>query len=335
MNIGLYKDTLAARRGADVAVCNLADGLSERGHAVTLFERSELPRQNWRRYDILISSGTNEIRDLAAIDGLPPIIQQFHTDPAYSFRHWIRRWRRCRATRVALRKVAAIQVLREPFREALTRLGIHPPRVDVIGNWAAYIPPAQQDQPFTEHKTIICPGAINRDKNQRLLVQAFNSIAQQFPDWEVHLYGSGKPDFALGPRVRLMGYADLARPYAECAFVAFPSKTEGFPLALVDAAAFGKPALAIQDWIGCGEIVGANVREYAAGLVRLMSDADYRHALGTHCRSYCAEHYARAKILDLWEDLLRAVADTVAPVQRETGSRMPRAAQAARSQRDR
>ena len=141
MNIGLYKDTLAARRGADVAVCNLADGLSERGHAVTLFERSELPRQNWRRYDILISSGTNEIRDLAAIDGLPPIIQQFHTDPAYSFRHWIRRWRRCRATRVALRKVAAIQVLREPFREALTRLGIHPPRVDVIGNWAAYIPP--------------------------------------------------------------------------------------------------------------------------------------------------------------------------------------------------
>ena len=107
-----------------------------------------------------------------------------------------------------------------------------------------------------------------------------------------------------------MGYADLARPYAECAFVAFPSKTEGFPLALVDAAAFGKPAWAIQDWIGCGEIVGSNVREYAAGLVRLMSDADYRHALGTHCRSYCAEHYARAKILDRWEELLRAILAT-------------------------
>ena len=42
MKIAIYKDTLANNRGADVAVRNLAAGLSERGHGVTLFEKDEL-----------------------------------------------------------------------------------------------------------------------------------------------------------------------------------------------------------------------------------------------------------------------------------------------------
>lgn len=38
MKIGIYKDTFANNRGVDIAVKNLADGLSERGHSVTLFD---------------------------------------------------------------------------------------------------------------------------------------------------------------------------------------------------------------------------------------------------------------------------------------------------------
>ena len=41
MKIGIYKDTFSNNRGADIAVKNLAAGLSERGHAVTLFDKSE------------------------------------------------------------------------------------------------------------------------------------------------------------------------------------------------------------------------------------------------------------------------------------------------------
>ena len=41
MKIGIYKDTFANNRGADIAVKNLAAGLSERGHEVTLFDKSE------------------------------------------------------------------------------------------------------------------------------------------------------------------------------------------------------------------------------------------------------------------------------------------------------
>ena len=106
MKIGIYKDTFANNRGADIAVKNLAAGLEERGHIVTLFEKSQFSAKARGDYDVIISTGTNEILDLAKLDGLPPIIQQFHTDPKYPFRHWIKHWKRNRAIKAALKKTA-------------------------------------------------------------------------------------------------------------------------------------------------------------------------------------------------------------------------------------
>ena len=114
MKIAIYKDTFANNRGADIAVKNIAAGLEERGHSVTLFEKREFAGKVRGDYDAIISTGTNEILDLAKVEGLTPIIQQFQTDPAYPFRHWIKRWRRNRAIKAALKKVAVCQVL-SPF----------------------------------------------------------------------------------------------------------------------------------------------------------------------------------------------------------------------------
>lgn len=307
MTVGIYKDTLANNRGADVAVRNLAAGLAERGHSVTLFTKSEFEEKVRGDYDVIISTGTNEILDLAKADRLPPIVQQFHTDPAYPFRHWIKKWRRNRAIKTALEKVAAIQVLREEHRTTLKKLGIAAPRVEVIGNWSSFANKIHSPTPTrnSNSKIILCPGAINKDKNQKLLVDAFRTIAADFPDWEVHLYGNGKVTFRTHPQVKLMGYADLAEPYNNCAFVAFPSKTEGFGLVIADAAAFGKPTLCIKDWIGCGFVVPGTVSAYVAGLRQLMTDAGLRQQMGERARAYCAEHYSREKILDQWEELFR------------------------------
>ena len=312
MKIAIYKDTFANNRGADIAVKNLAEGLAERGHSVALFTKAEFAAKVHGDYDIIISTGTNEILDLAKVEGLPPIVQQFHTDPAYPFRHWIKKWRRNRAIKAALKKVAAIQVLREEHRATLKKLGITAPRVEVIGNWSSFdgvdadSTMRRRGRLLYEKKIILCPGALNKDKNQKLLVDAFRTIAADFPDWEVHLYGKGKPIFKPHPQVKLKGYADLAEPYATCAFVAFPSKTEGFGLVIADAAAFGKPTLCIKDWIGCGLVVPGTVPAFAAGLKKLMTDVAYRESLGESACTYCAAHYSREKVLDQWESLLRS-----------------------------
>ena len=315
MKIGIYKDTFANNRGADIAVKNLAAGLSERGHEVTLFDKSEFAEKVRGDYDVIISTGTNEILDLAKVDGLPPIVQQFHTDPDYPFRHWIKRWRRNRAIKAALKKAAAFQVLREAHVETLQKLiGVSGDRITVIGNWSSFEGYAITTK--SEEKVIICPGAINEDKNQSLLVDAFADVAAEFPDWQVHIYGKGKAkeeaalkkkidSYALRDKIVLKGYADLEEPYGSCAFVAFPSKTEGFGMVIVDAAVFSKPTLMIHDWIGCGEV--ADSRDFALALRRLMSNGDFRRDLGEKSRIYCSAHYSREKILDEWETLLGGV----------------------------
>jgi glycosyltransferase involved in cell wall biosynthesis len=312
MKIGIYKDTFVNNRGADIAVKNLAVGLSERGHAVTLFDKSEFEAKVRGDYDVIISTGTNEILDLVKVDGLPPIIQQFHTDPKYPFRHWIKRWRRNRAINAALKKAAAFQVLREAHVETLQKLiGVSKERITVIGNWSSFEGHAKN---LPEEKIILCPGAINADKNQLLLVDAFAAVADEFPDWQVHIYGRGKAkDEALLSnrikikglmnRILLKGYADLSELYAKCAFVAFPSKTEGFGMVTVDAAMFAKPTLMIHDWIGCGEVVAP--KDFAMGLRKLMVDVEYRNLIGHRSKLYCANNFSKTCILDNWESLLR------------------------------
>ena len=324
MKIGIYKDTFANNRGADIAVKNLAAGLEERGHEVTLFDKTEFARKVRGDYDVIISTGTNEILDLAKIDGLPPIVQQFHTDLAYPFRHWIRRWRRNRAIKAALKKAAAFQVLREAHVETLQRLiRVAADKITVIGNWSNF---ENRIKFLPEEKTILCPGAINDDKNQKLLVDAFATVADEFPDWQVHVYGQGKAkdedalkkrikSHGLERRILLKGYADLTNAYSKCAFVAFPSKTEGFGMVVLDAALFGKPSISIVDWIGaCAEGGGivekASVSGFAEGLRILMSDEGLRVCKGRAAKEFCIREYSKEKILSSWESLLARVASS-------------------------
>ena len=312
MDIAIYKDTFVNNRGADIAIRNLAAGLSERGHVVTLFDKSGFAKKVCGDYDVIISTGTNEILDLAKLDGLPPIIQQFHTDPEYPFRHWIKRYRRNRAIKSALKKAAAFQVLSASHVETLQKLiGVSKEKITVIGNYSQF---EEQAKTWTEEKVILCPGAINSDKNQSLLVDAFAAVADGFPDWQVHVYGRGKAkdESALSKliaakglenRILLKGYADLSLPYARCAFVAFPSKTEGFGMVIVDAAMFAKPTLMLHDWIGVGEVSAP--RDFATALRKMMSDQLSRRASGEKACEYCKRLYSKEKILDKWEVLLK------------------------------
>ena len=326
MKIAIYKDTFANNRGADIAVKNLAAGLEERGHKVALFDKTEFTAKVRGDYDVIISTGTNEILDLAKVKGLPPIVQQFHTDPAYPFRHWIKRWRRNRAIKAALRRSAAFQVLSASHVCKLQKMlrGVAEDRIFVIGNWSAY--ERVEPRECEAEKVIICPGAINNDKNQALLVDVFASIAGEFPDWQVHIYGKGKvkDEVALMKRIKshklegrilLKGYANLTDAYSKCAFVAFPSKTEGFGMVILDAAMFGKPAVSIADWIGACAAGGgiaekASVSRFAEALRNLMTDEKLRVGMGKAAMEFCRREYSKEKILSSWESLLSKVSSS-------------------------
>lgn len=334
MKIGIYKDTLANRRGADMAVENLASALQERGARfgergmgsgeweVVLFEEREFEARMKERWDVVISTGTNELLDLydyfsvrstrstrlplSPVPHFPfPIIQQFHTNPKSQFKwkRFVRNWK----IRRALRHVAAIQVLREEVVRQVAKYG---PPVSVIGNWSEWEGRARMEPP--RGQTIIYPAVWGRGKNQRLAVESFASVSKDFPGWSLELYGNGTPTFPLPEGVVHKGYCDLGAVYASCAFVAFPSLDEGFPLTLVDAAAFGRPAVTVCDWVGAAAVGGGIVAEptvasYSAALRRLMSSEELRCEMGRVANRFCLERYSRKVILDKWETLLESV----------------------------
>lgn len=329
MRIAVYKDTFAARRGADMAVQFLIDGLRERGHDVVVVTDEDADvRGRISGCDVCIAAGTNEI--LLLTDGgrnRPPVktILQLHTHPLYPFRHWLRRWRRCRAIRRAIALADAVQVLLPSHEGVLRRKVGYRGRVYVIGNASRFGTCASSSD---DGQTIIYPAALNADKRQILLIDAFARVAGDFPGWRVVLYGTGKASYekklrarvaaaGLGDRVVFAGYCnDLTAAYSSCSFVAFPSANEGGPLTVVDAGVFRKPVLGLTETPAVAEIITdgetgmlreGTVATYSEGLALLMRDADLRRRLGEAAQCRFSALYSRTAFLNRWENALKDV----------------------------
>ena len=336
MRIIVYKDNLSTGRGADSAVRNFADGLAERGHEVALMEKAEFFARVLARsssdgsrvkpdgFDIIVATGSNEIvdMDMAGYFSRPhraKVVLQLHLAPRgfFKWKHPIRN----RRIRAAFDKPDAVQLLCSSYEAEFRRMAPHP-RIFIIGNYA----PILSSQPsLPDSHTILYPAAaVNRVKNQKMLIEAFALVADEFPEWKVRLLGKDTTPYAascrrlivrrgLASRVELVGFTgDLASEYAGSAFIAFPSTLEGFPLAILEAAWFALPALAQKDLPGVFDIIhdgetgivaDASVHAYAAALRRLMSDGAYRRRLGENARRFCSECYAREQILEQWENL--------------------------------
>lgn len=332
MRIAVYKDSLSTGRGADRAVRNFAAGLAERGHDTVLFEKAALSARLAERWDVIVATGSNEIVDLDSADyfsraGRAKVVLQLHLAPRgfFKWRHPLRN----RRIRVAFDKADAVQVLCSSYSEEFGKIAPHPP-VTVIGNYTEMQagPVKGGDSKEGDARIILYPAAaVNKIKNQRLLIKAFALLANDFKGWNVRLLGKDATPYArrcrrlidrlgLHGRVALVGFTDdLAGEYSRTAFVAFPSKLEGFPLAVLEAAKFALPVVAqsglpgIEDIVtdGTGIVTAPCPAAYAEGLRRMMSDATALRKFGEAACIRCEELYARNKILDQWETFLESV----------------------------
>ena len=333
MRIAIYKDNLSTGRGADRAVRNFAAGLSERGHDAVLFDKGELFARLAERWDVIVATGSNEIVDLDMAgyfgrQNRAKVVLQLHLAPRgfFKWRHPLRNHR----IRKAFDKADAVQVLCSSYAAEFSRIAPHPP-VTVIGNYTEMqgdAEPGNAKVLQVRQPIILYPAAaLNKVKNQRLLIEAFALLASEFRDWKVRLLGKDTTSYAkmcrrmiaakgLEERIEIVGFTNrLADEYRQASFIAFPSTLEGFPLAVLEAASFSLAVVAQKGLPGIDDIVthdtgivtSPDVAAYAAGLRALMEDADLRRRLGDSARARCAASYARGKIMDLWERLLENV----------------------------
>jgi glycosyltransferase involved in cell wall biosynthesis len=107
---------------------------------------------------------------------------------------------------------------------------------------------------YEKKNNILFSGTLYEGKGYKDLLRAFAKIANRYPDWKIVLAGNGEEEQAralakelnIEQKVELLGWVnDKAKHQAFCEAKALclPSYAEGFPMAVLDAWAYGLPVI--------------------------------------------------------------------------------------------
>lgn len=173
---------------------------------------------------------------------------------------------------------------------------------------------------------IITVGRVERVlKRTHLLVEAFGRIAVNYPNWHVDIYGEIDnkryikqirgliSKYNIQEKVILHGKSDnVIAKLKESDIFAFPSKSEGFGLAMTEAMAVGLPVVAYKSCSGVNEIIvdakngflaEDGIEDFASKLEKLMKNKELRMKMGNEARKTVLD-FRPNKVWDKWENVV-------------------------------
>ena len=191
--------------------------------------------------------------------------------------------------------------------------------VDAIPNPIMITP---RQLPTLDEPTVVTIGRLHDCKGIDMLLDAWAMVSPAHPQWRLKVYGSGpdkKPlevrarELDLDPAAIFHGFTDdLESALNSSSIFVLPSRDEGFPIAIMEAMAYGLPTAAFDCAPGVRELLGdeesgllntpGDVPGLAASLERLLKDRDLRRRLGANARESVGR-YTPDRILDRWENL--------------------------------
>lgn len=171
---------------------------------------------------------------------------------------------------------------------------------------------------------LLAVGRLGEEKGFHRLLDAFQQLADAFPDWRLVILGEGSERQALEAqvaaaglhgRVSLPGRAGNVGQWYEAAdLYVMSSRFEGFPNTLAEAMAHGLPAVSFDCDTGPRDIIrhevdgllvpAADVPALASALRRLMADEDLRQRFGERARE-ARERFSMARVAGMWEALFQ------------------------------
>ena len=197
-------------------------------------------------------------------------------------------------------------------------------RVDRIPNGHT-TPPAAHGAAL-EHKVVISAGRFVPRKGFERLVAAWEPIAHEFPDWQMHFYGAGPEepsirqaiaDHGLTDVVHVKGYSQaFDQVLVDSSVYAMGSTSEGFPMVLVEAMGKGLPIVAfdcprgpadtIEDGVNGRLVPDGDIAGFTSALRQLIADPALRRTMGA-AGLVRARDYEMANIAAQWETLIEAL----------------------------
>ena len=182
-----------------------------------------------------------------------------------------------------------------------------------------------QEEP--KENMIISVGKLDGQKNQKLLINAFASIAEDFPDWKLVIYGEGPERNALESLVERLKIKDKISLPGRCETVieemnkakvfAFSSDFEGMSNAILEAVCVGLPVVT-TNVSGAAELVkngeGGFVvpirdeKALAEALRKILKDDNLREKM-MRTNKARAKEFKQDMIVNQWEELIKKIVD--------------------------
>lgn len=193
-----------------------------------------------------------------------------------------------------------------------------------------------RDQPV-----VMAAGRLAKMKGHRYLIDATPELASRFPGLAMVILGEGNlhdalvgqaADLGVSKAVRVVGHRPDARMLLDAADVfVLPSKTEGMPLAAIEAMDAGLPVVATRV-IGSEEVIvhgqtgllvpSKNPSALGAALAELLDDPDRRATYGRAGRRRYLEEFTvekmAARTISVYRDVLLAAENS-----HTSGNRFP------------
>lgn len=274
--------------------------------------------------DIIISF---DFQSLAVLEKLKeqitiPIIEMIHTGAKYIFNDSISDFHK-----KVYNYPQVIQVLTEKDINIVQNV-IKRPKVICISNVVNVPDKYEKDNSKSNNLIIHLGRIIEGSKRQLLLVKAFNIIKEEFPEWKIEMWGGFYSksqeqykleiekfikDNLLQDRVKFMG--ETNNPFSELQkadIFAFPSKKEGFGLALAEAMAVGLPAIGYRSCSGVntlikdgfnGFLVNDGIDDFADKLSILIKNEELRIKMGENAKT-SMKNFTPEIIWNKWENLI-------------------------------
>lgn len=244
-----------------------------------------------------------------------PVISMCHGDP--SFLKYTARGID------SLRESQRVQVLLPEFAEFLKKLGVN--NTVVIPN-AVEMFSRERDKDNSREKTIINVARIDGGgKRQEIIVEAFATLVNKFPDWKVDFWGDIANQgykkrldkiikkYGLKKYISFRGTTnDMFSVYSNADIFAFPSSHEGFGMSMVEAMSAGIPVVAYKNCKGPAAIITNEVdgflckdgvEDFSSKMCILMENAELRKKMGIQA-SLKALEYEPTKVWDRWETII-------------------------------
>lgn len=199
------------------------------------------------------------------------------------------------------------------------------PGIRVIPNAANFIAEKYSD---CSAKRVIAVGRLDYQKSFDRLIQVWEKVHQQMPDWKLDIFGQGEwkemlqrmiDERDLQDSVKLMGPTKtIGKEYSESSMIVMSSHYEGFPMVMIEAMACGLPAVSFDFKCGPKDIIkeGENglvvpdgdIDGLAEAMVTLMKDDELRKRMGEEAKKV-VETFSEAKVMDKW---VRLYEETIA-----------------------